>query len=149
MSQSTQTLPVLSLNQTLILTSWQLVLRSLIAHLQSVQACVNLPTYKQVSASQSLCPCCLFSWVWGIIYTIGVKVFNKVIQPCLTYPVKEKEHFLANRDSLECILKVNTLTNAGSSRAPHVGKQLTILHSFQHAVEPQYPDSILSCLAQW
>ena len=37
MSQSTQILPVLRLNQNLKLTSWQLVLRSLIANLQSTQ----------------------------------------------------------------------------------------------------------------
>ena len=55
-------------------------------------------------------------------YTIGVKVFNKVIQPCPSYPVKEKEYFPANRHSLECILKGNTLTNAGSSRDPCIGK---------------------------
>ena len=72
-------------------------------------------------------------------YTIGVKVFNKFIQPCPTHPVRDegKEHFPANRHFLECILKGNFLTNAASSRHPCVGKQLTIVHSFQYTVKPK------------
>ena len=67
------------------------------------------------------------------LYTISTKVFNKVVQPCPTYPVKKKEHFPANRHSLECILKGNTLTSAGPSRAPCVGKQLTIVQLSQNS----------------
>ena len=48
-----------------------------------------------------ICPC-FHEYRYTALYHF-YKGVNKIVHPCPTYPVKKKEQFLANRDSLVSI----------------------------------------------